>query len=209
MKKLILCVLCASAVNFCHAALPLYKTVSATGNHTAGAAAWLPADPNSQVRVVSVFYSSDTNNGQLQFSTATTEFVITDTNTAASAVTNSINSTNGLAPNAVLVVQHGGVDYAAAISSFASGTNGLNPQDGTNVVLASGGFGVLVAPGDAVYLMSSPAVTWTVGAATNSMNGDDIFSGNYGRPVEVALTTPEYTNQLNSVSAHYDNQAQP
>lgn len=186
--------------------LPTYKTVNGFGNGTAGAIAYLPADPNSQIRVIYVSYGSDTNKAALNFTTGTTAYWQTATNVASSSVTNQINSTNGLSANATLILEHGGVPYTATVSSWNSSTN-AGTAGGTNVVLSSGGWGVNVSVGDNIYLMSS-ATALPIGQGTNQLAGDAIFVGNYGRPVQAQLTPANLSNSLYSVSAHYDSQSQ-
>jgi len=211
------------------AGIPSYHTFSAAGNAANPATVILPADPNSQIRIVSVFYASDTNAGALQLSSGTTAYSLIASNLTTSSITNVITATNGLSAGAVLVLQHGGVDYTNSVVSFGNtGTNGLNnltntattwgvygtgsvgyPATNLNyVVTGSGGFGVSAFAGDEIYLMGS-ITSLPVGAATNAINGDDIFSGNYGRPVIATLTPSLATNRLNSISAHYDSASQP
>jgi len=195
--------ICAVALSV-YAALPTYKTTSATGTAAAPSLAKFTADPNSQIRVVNVNCQSDTNNARLEFTTGNGAYYQTATNVASSSVTNQINSTNGLVPNSVVVLQHQGALYVSTISSFdQNATNG----NGTNVVLASGGWGVASTVGDDIFQMSSTNYLF-IGAATNGVNGDAIFVGNYGRPVLIRLTPALVTNAIPLVSAHYDSQGQ-
>lgn len=201
------CLAMATVVN---ASLPTYHTFSAYGNSTAPASVIMPADPNSQIRVVSIFYTSDTAGAQFVFSSGTTAYSEIWTNLATSTTTNLINSTNGLATGSTLVLQHGGADYTNSISSWGNVDTNLYSYGLTNVafvVLNTGGFGVVPSVGDPVYLMG-PATYWQAGATTNSLDGDDIYSGNYGRPVMVTLGPATATNRLSSISAHYDSAAQ-
>lgn len=195
--------LCAFAFN-APAVLPTYKTFSAAGTAAAPATIIFPDDPNSQIRIVTIYAQSDTNNAQLQFTTGGTAIWQTATNAGASAVTNLVNSTNGLVPGSVLVLNHGGTMYSATLSSFnQNATNG----NGTNIVLNSGGWGVATSAGDNIYQMSATN-TINVGNTTNSQNGDAIYVGNYGRPVMLRLTPALVTNALPAASAHYDSASQ-
>ena len=134
----------------------------------------------------------------LSFSGGSVAYTIVETNQATSSVTNKINSTNGLAASAVLLLNRGGTYYAASVSSWNSTTNS-GFYGGTNVVLASGGWGVATSVGDPVYLMDT-AVTIPIGATTNAINGEAIYVGALpGRPVRVVLTPALVTNRLNSV----------
>lgn len=178
-----------------YAALPTFKTLSAAGNAAAPSVVIFPDDPNLQIRIVNVTYSADTNNAALQYTTGNGAYSLLATNTS-SGVTQVVNSTAGLVANSVLVLNHGGTCYAATLSSTNSGTN---------AVLVSGAWGVAPSIGDAVYQMGSTNAV-PVGAATNAVNGEAIYVGNYGRPVMVRLTPCLGTNQLNAVSAHYDSQ---
>jgi Phage capsid family len=133
---------------------------------------------------------------------------------AAPSVTNAINSTNGLAASATLILEHGGVPYTATVSSYgntgASTLNGGQTGSATNVnyvVLGSGGWGVAANVGDNIYLMGT-ATTIPIPISTNVIAGDAVFVGNYGRPVTVSLSTATTTNTLYSVSAHYDSASQ-
>ena len=210
MKKTILLltvgVACAVAA---FAGSPTYKTTSANGNAASPAAVILLSDPTTQIRVVSAVYTTDTNNSALSCSSGTTALNITQTNLATSSITNAINTTNGLTAGAILVLEHAGVGYAATLASVTCNTNAA-PFGGTNVVLASGGWGVLTTPGDNVYVMSSatsiPAPAATSGANTTAaMNGEAIYVAALpGRPVRMVLTPAYVTNQLNNIVAHYD-----
>ncbi|MGH7942402.1 MAG: hypothetical protein ACREE6_04525 [Limisphaerales bacterium] len=192
------------------AALPTYHTFSGYGNSTTPATVILPADPNSQIRVVTILYSSDNAGAQFTFSSGSTAYSEIWTNLATSTVTNLIDSTNGLAAGSVLVLQHNGVCYTNAVVSWGNVDANLYSYQLTNVafvVTGTGGFGVVPSVGDPLYLMTAPQ-SWFAGATTNALNGDDIFSGNFGRPVIVQLGPATATNRLNSISAHYDSASQ-
>jgi len=207
MKKILITAVVGLAVAVAaFAALPTFKTVSGYGNATTGATVYFPADPNSQVRIVNVNYASDSNTAALNFASGTTPFYVTATNVATSSVTNQINSTNGLTAGGVLVLQHNGTCYSSTISTWNQTTNS-GPYGGTNVVLASGGWGVATSVYDEVELMSA-ARPIPVGATTNAINGDAIFVGNYGRIVSLQLTPALVTNRIYTASAHYDSQSQ-
>ena len=191
------------------AASPAYVTKSANGNAASPASLILPADPYTQIRVVNVNYSTDTNNSVLSFASGTTAYSIQATNQATSSTTNLINSTNGLSVGATLVLQHSGVCYSATEASWNSGTN-VSIYGLTNVVLNSGGWGVATTVGDSVYLMGT-ATTFAAAAASSgtttsaAANGEAIYVAAYqGRPVSVTLTPALVTNKLNNVVAHYD-----
>jgi hypothetical protein len=212
--------------------IPTYRTLSAYGNNTLPATAIFPADPNSQIRIVSVNYSSDIASGLMNFSSGTTAFSLIWTNPTTSWTTNVITSTNGLAAGAGLFLQHGGLVFTNTASSWANtGTNSLTIAGVTitnttttfgtygtgpvgfaatnlNYVITGFGWGVLLSAGDEIYLQG-PITSVQIGAGTNWLNGDDIFSGNYGRPVEVQIPTATATNRLASVSSHYDSASQP
>lgn len=182
------------------ATTPAYKTKSAAGNAAAPAEVIFPASPGNQTRIVSVNWNSDTNNAVLSCSGGSTVFSIVETNQATTSVTNKINSTNGLSAGAVLVLQHGGVCYKSTVSTWNASTNS-GFYGGTNVVLASGGWGVATSAGDSVYQMDSP-VTLPIGATTNTANGVAIYVATLpGRPVRVVLTPALSTNKLNSITA--------
>jgi hypothetical protein len=189
------------------AALPTYKSATAWGNAGTGATAWLPSDPHSQIRVVGVQYSSDTASASLGFNSGTTAFYQTATNVLTSSVTNQINSTNGLSVGAVIVLQQAGVIYTNTVATWNQTAN-AGPYGGTNVVLNAGGWGVIAQPGSDIYLMGT-ATSWPVGATTNAINGDAIYVGAYGRPVEVYLPPATASNRLYIVTAHYDSASQP
>jgi hypothetical protein len=186
------------------AASPSYKTLTDYGNAASPSEVVFPEVANNQWRIVSVNYSSDTNNAVLSFSGGAQAYRIVQTNAATTSVTNLINSTNGLTASSVLLLNRGGTYYAATISSWASSsttvTNSGLVTGGTNVVLASGGWGVATQIGDPVYLMDT-ATTIPVGAATNAINGEAIYVGALpGRPVRVVLTPASTTNKLNAVT---------
>lgn len=184
------------------AALSNYKTFTATNTVLKPAQINIPADPNSEIRVVDVSWFSDTNNAALVFTTGSTPFTQTITNMATSSVTNQISGTNGLSPNCLAILQHNGVCYTNTITAWNQSTN-FGPYMGTNIVLATGGWGVIASPGDSIYVMGQSTATRYVGATTNATDGDAIYVGNYGRPVTVLLSPVSAFNSLN-VSVHYD-----
>lgn len=197
------------------AALPTYHTFGPAGGvSSAPATIILPADPNSQIRIVSVLYTSDNAGAQFAMSSGNTAFSVPYSNTVSS-VTNFLDSTNGLAVGQQLILQHNGADYTNAVlnwGTFISGTNTsgyVTNQAFVQTVSAFSFSGTsdTATAGDNIYAMTSP-LSWFAGATSNLLNGDDIFSGNYGRPVEVQLGLATTTNRLNSVSAHYDSAAQ-
>ncbi|HEV2329375.1 MAG TPA: hypothetical protein VGY56_11370 [Verrucomicrobiae bacterium] len=195
------------------AGLPTYHTFTAAGTSSAQATIIMPADPNSQIRVVSAFYSSDNAAGKFTFLTGATAYGVMFSNTVSS-VTNLVTSTNNLASGQILVLQHGGSDYTNSVTSFGTyiaGTNasGYVTNQAFIVAPAAFSFGATTctaAQSDNIYFMTNQVV-WTVGAATNAINGDDIYSGNYGRPVIVLFGPATAANALN-ISAHYDSAAQ-
>lgn len=205
-KILTLAATCVLAAVGAVAALPTFRTFSAGGNTSYGATVLMPADANSQIRVVSINYSSDTVGAALAFSSGVGAYYLAATNAATSTVTNQINSTNGLSIGSILVLQHGGVLYTNQVVTWNSSTN-LLTGNGTNVVLATGGWGVLPTLFDDIYQMSAP-VTLIVGSGTNAINGDAVFVGNYGRPVIIAFPVATATNRLSLVSVHYDSASQ-
>ena len=192
------------------AALPTFRTFSAAGNAASPATVYLPADPNSQIRVVSAFYQTDTNNAALIFTSGQGAYYQAQTNALSSSITNQVNTTNGLTAGSTLVLQQGGSCYAAVLSSLATSlsTNAYSVVT-TNyfVVLASGGWAVSAVQYADIYQMGS-ATTLTVGNATNGINGDAIYVAAYGRPVAVKLSPALGTNQITALTVHYDSQSQ-
>ena len=204
MKKLLLIVTVGLALVMpSRATLPNYRTFTATNSALKPAQINIPADPNSEIRIVDVSWFSDTNNAALVFTTGSTPFTQTITNMATSSVTNQISGTNGLAPGQVLVLQHSGICYTNTVITFNQSTNTASPYQGTNVVLATGGWGVIASVGDSIYVMGQSPATRFIGATTNAFDGDAIYVGNYGRPVTVLLSPVSAFNSLN-VSVHYD-----
>lgn len=190
------------------AASPRFVTKSDPGVAASPAEVIFPSDPSSQLRIVSVNWQSDSNSAALSFSGGSTAYNIQQTNALTSSVTNLIGFTNGLSASAVLVLEHAGVCYSAVVSSWNASatfvTNSGVVTGGTNVVLASGGWGVATSIGDKVFLMDTP-VTIPVGITTNAYNGFAVYAATLvGRPVRVVLTPALVTNRLNSVVAVYD-----
>lgn len=171
-----------------------YTTKASNGNAAAPANVIFPAKDGQQIRLVGVNWASDTNNAALSLSSGVGAYTLLATNTTT-GVTQVVASVTGLAASDVLVLQHAGVCYATTIASTNSGTN---------IVLASGAWGVTPAIGDSVYRMSTPT-TLPIGATTNWQAGEAIFVSTYaGRPVRAVLTPANVTNQLNSVTAKYE-----
>jgi hypothetical protein len=187
-----------------YAASPTYLTKS-SGAGTAAAPATIifPAAAQTQIRVVSVAWKSDTNIATLSFSGGAAAYYQTITNMATSSVTNQINSTNGLSGSAVIVLQHAGVCYQSTVSTWNMSTNG-GAYGGTNVVLASGGWGVLASAGDGVYVMDTP-VTLDASSAVSDKEGVALYVGKLAdRPVLIKLAPANVTNQITSATVRYD-----
>jgi len=194
--------LCASAFKS-EAGLPTYKTLSGTaGTSSTGSVLVFPEDPNSQIRIVNLTYHSDAAATTVQYTTGNGAYWQVQTNAASSSVTNFVNSTNGLVPGSVMVLNHNGTIYTNVLSTFnqVAGTT-------TNIVLGTGGWGVATTVGDNIYQMSATN-TVTIGAGTNAINGDAVYVGNYGRPVMVRLSNATSANSLDAVTAHYDSASQ-
>jgi hypothetical protein len=190
------------------AALPTYRSFSGYGSATQPATVILPADPNSQIRVVTVYYSSDTNIAQFTFTSGGTAWSVAQTNLTGLA-TNSVGSTNGMYGGEQVMLQHNGSGYTNSIATFGYATN-INSVTGNNgyyYINTTTAFGVAPTIGDNIWQMTNSA-SINVAITTNALNGDDIYSGNYGAPVEVQLGPCQTTNRLSTVSAHYDNAAQ-
>jgi hypothetical protein len=216
------------------ATLPTYGTASGYGNTSSNASVVIPANPNGQVRIVTVYYTSDNAAGGMNFSTGVTSYGEDFTNTSATSLTNYVGSTNGLTVGSVVLLQHNGQCLTNVLVSYGNtGTAGWTNANGivltnlnttygylgqgyagypaTNVsyiVTGSGGFGILPSIGDNIWQMSAPT-TVLVGIGTNEMSGDDVYSGNYGCPVAVWLGPVTATNRLSTVSWHYDSASQP
>ena len=192
------------------AAIPSYKTLSDGGNAASPASVYFPANPTAQARIVSLFYTSDTNNGTLGFSSGVTAYTQMATNAASSSVTNLVNTTNGLTVGSLLILENGGIPYSNTLSSYGTYVTGTNTFGQTTsqafIVLGSGGWGVALTNAlENIYQMGAIS-TIQVGSQSNAINGDAIFVGNFGRPVLVTLGPTLVTNRLSSVSAHYDSQ---
>jgi hypothetical protein len=213
MLLLLACLAIALAMP-ARAGLPTYNTKSGYGNATYPATVIFPADPHSQIRLVSLFYSTDANT-MFAFSSGNTAYSVLFTNNVSS-VTNLVDSTNGLATSALLVLQHAGIDYTNSVSSWGTydaGTNtsGYDTNQAFIVTPAAFSTGATTwngATGDNIYLMTA-ATPWFIPTGTNQMNGDDIFSGTYGRPVMVQLGPSSTTNRIYLASSHYDSASQP
>lgn len=192
------------------AGLPTYRTVTGiNGTSTQPATALLPADPNAQIRIVTINYSDDNAGGQFTFTTGGTAYSCVLTN-PASYTTNAITSTNNLYGNETLLLQHGGVCYTNIVSSFGvmTNANGSGITNQNYYVILAAGFPVGESIGDNIWQMTN-GVNVVAGATTNWLDGDDIYSGNYGCPVEVQIAPTTTISRLNNVSAHYDSQSQP
>lgn len=210
MKKLFLLAIgLASVCLTAKAVLPTFRTFSGYGNATTPAQIIMPADPNSQIRIVSLYYTSDTNIAGISFSTGVGAYYQANTNALTSSITNWVNTTNGLVPTSTLVLQQNGQTYTNALVSFGSFITGTNSfgvvTNQAFVVLGTGGWGTNALVGADIFQMGS-ASTIYVGAGTNALNGDAIYVGNYGRPVIATLSPALSTNRIPSLSTHYDSQ---
>jgi hypothetical protein len=195
MKKLLTTAAMAMLAITAVAQYPSYTSLDDGGNGTAGATVIFPSKANTQIRLVSVNWQSDSNTATLEFKTATTAYRAAATNTTT-GVTQVVNSVVGMAANDILVLERAGTCYTAVLSSTNSATN---------AVLAAGGWGVAPQIGDNIYKLGT-ATSVPVGATTNWQNGEALFVGNAGRPVQVTLTPALTTNRLRTVTARYDTQ---
>jgi hypothetical protein len=198
MKKILIGLGIAGAVAFASlAALPTFVTLNGAAGNAAGAQVIFPADPNSQVRLVSCWYQSDTATNLLSFITGTGAYVVGTNSPAGTSI--NVLQTNGLTTGASVIIQSANGRWITncTISSFPQSTNitlSLTPAFGfTN--------------GDSLYLMGSASTIPTL-STTNALNGEAIYVGNYGRPVLVTMSPASVSNRLNAVSAHYDSQSQ-
>lgn len=183
--------LCVSAF----AALPTYKTISASG--TSSATGIFPHDPNSQIRITTAVVSSDLATSKLSFYTGTTAHYLTATN-ASGATSIQVESTNGIASSALLYLSVPGVsNFVVTVSGFTSPTN-----------VTVSACGAACPVGTEVEVLSAASPVFTTGAITNKIiSGEALFVGNYGRAVYVTQTGTSYSS-LDAVSAHYDAQSQ-
>ena len=200
MKKLfILGAVIGAAALSSLAGSPTFKSFTSLGGNANPAQINIPADPNLQIRLVDLTYSSDTNNGVITLSTGSTAFYATATNAATTSTTNQVNTTNGLSTGAV-ILQHAGICYTSTIASYNNtGTGVLNGGTATNVsyiVVAGGGFGVASSVGDDIYLMGQSTATRYVGSGTNAFDGAAIYVANPGRPLTIGIAPGNVTNRL-------------
>lgn len=181
------------------------QTFSGYGNASTPASIIIPAIPTAQTSIISVWYTSDTNNATISFSGGAGAYYQTATNALSSSITNIVNSTNGLLATSTMVLQHAGTCYSSTLTSYGNYaiTNAGVITWQPFLVLASGGWGVNSSVNDDVYQMAAPQVIYT-GAGTNALNGVAIFVANQGRPVIVSTSTPFTTNRLSSVTAQYN-----
>ncbi len=176
------------------AALPTYKTISASG--TSAAAAIFQHDPNSQIRVVSAIVSSDLATSTLSFYTGTTAHYLTATNAAADTSIQ-VESTNGIANSALLYIATPSSNFVVTVSGFTSPTN-----------VTVSALGAAAPIGSEVEVLSAATPVLQVGAITNKVfSSEALFVGNYGRAVYVKQTGTSHAS-LDAVSAHYDSQSQ-
>lgn len=108
------------------------------------------------------------------------------------------------------MLQHNGFCYTNSVASFgyATNVNGTGITNFNYYLATTSAFGVAPNIGDNIWEMTNSAAI-LAGAATNCLNGDDIYSGNYGAPVEVQLGPATSANAISTISAHYDSQSQP
>ena len=185
--------------------IPVYQTLSATGNAAAPSTVYFTAIPNQQVRIVSVSYQADTNNAGLQIQAGSTAYYQTATNATSTSVTNGINSTNGLLAGSTLILDQGGLPYSATLASYGAwpGTNSLGVvTNAYYIVLGANGWNTAANSGSSIYQMSAPA-TVPVGNTTNSLFSNALYAAPPGRPLTVTLTPALQTNRLNAVSGRY------
>ena len=169
-----------------HAASPTYKTFAGYGNASSSAALIIPADPSTQIRLVSVSWYSDTNTATINYQTGLGAYVTAQTNLATTWQTQQVATTVGLVTNSYLVLDTGSTNVAALLIA----TNST-----TNLTLNTGGWGIAAPSNASIYQMDSP-VSWYVGATTNMQAGEALFVANPGRPLRIYLSGALVTNRI-------------
>lgn len=172
------------------AAAPYTQTAQSTGPGSGtNQIVILPAAPNEQQVIKNIDYRSATNTALLSLSSGTTVFTVMSTNIlGATATTNYVSGTNGFVPGGWVVLNRAGTPYVAALAGLTGASN---------IVLASGGWGVSAQPGDNIYMMGT-ANTYPLGLGTNFLN--PFYIGTAGRPVLIQLGPAGLTNYMRITS---------
>lgn len=180
------------------AAVPQYSNRTGNGNGTSGAEVIFPADPTTQLRLVSIQWQSDTNTALLEFQSGVGAYSCLRTNRATTDTTQEVASTAGLITNRWLIYQRADGPFATNFKALIVATN-----NGTNIILGSGGFGTITRAGDSLYTMGETNSVF-IGATTNWQNGEALYVGNVGRPIKVQLTPALTTNRIRQATAKYE-----
>ena len=189
------------------AQMPTFATFSGSG--TTAATVIIPQRPTSQVRVVSVIASSDLASSTIDLYSGTTARYVVATNLSTSATTMVLDSTNGLASNAVIYVQSAISNTVATITAVTATNIWAGTGTITNVgaiVTLSGALGVLQAVNAEVEVLGNH-VALGLGASSYKQYGSDgLYVGNYGRAVYIT-TTATNACAFNAVTVHFDSQS--
>jgi hypothetical protein len=168
---------------------PVFVTQTASGTSTA--VTFFATSPTLQMRVVGAIASSDLAASVITFKAGTTPLTITKTNVAGTTI--DVAATNGFTvADFVIVETKSGSLTNAQIASFTGATNIVF----TDKVMAT-------VPGDQIYKLGSATTLW-VGIYTNrNFQGEAIFVGQRGRPVQVQVTGTSACS-LDSITGRYE-----
>jgi len=175
-----------------HAAIPSYVTKSQT--NTTQATVIFPYDPNSQIRLLSVFASSDLTSSKLTCYVGGTSHYcnIAETNTALTNIF--VESTNGFVAGQLLYIHGLTNDMIATNSSMPSATN---------IVLTTS-IGIAKYQGMEIECMTTNVPTLAIGGFTNKVIASDaIWVGNYGRAMVLSVNGTAACS-IDSASVKYD-----
>ena len=197
MKTLIATLLLAAGLEFtAPAATPFYSSQRAASAADASwpAALTFPSAANTQIRLVSLCWRSDSNAAIVSLSTASNAYVMAITNRSATDTTQMVASTAGMITNSLLIMEQGGVCYTNTLVATNSATNAITIS----------GWGVIGAVGSSIYQMGT-ATTISSGWTTNTcLDGEAIYVAEPGRPLRITVSPVSVSNIIFKAVARYE-----
>lgn len=169
--------------------VPIFVTQTASGTTTS--VTFFATSPLQQIRIVGAIASSDLAAANLTFKSGTTPVTCAYTN--ASSTWFGVAATNGFAiGDFVLVETKAGVMTNAQITGFTLATNIIFADK----IMAT-------VPGDQLYKLGTATTLWCGVQTNRNYQGEAIFVGNRGRPVQVIVNGTSACS-LDSITARYE-----
>lgn len=169
--------------------VPTFVTQTASGTSTS--VTYFATSPLQQIRIVGAIASSDLAAANITFKTGTTPLSITKSNALGTTI--DVSYTNGFAiGDHVLIEKASGVITNAQITAFTGATNITFNYNIPQTLV-----------GDQIYKLGTATTLWCGVQTNRNYQGEAIFVGNRGRPVQVIVNGTSACS-LDAITARYE-----